>query len=191
MYNFTIAHHNIRGLNNKIKEIKYFLQTNNPDIMTLNETLKVKTNKIAGYKISKPVNHTGRGVAILYKQNLNVDIQDEIITQDKTDNIQHSIILNTPTDNIQITTIYCPHGQPSTELITEITKRNPKTIITGDFNSKHEDFGHDKSDKSGRNLVHITNQYKYTKLNDNQPTYTDDRTGKEDVKDLYGGPCGQ
>ena len=62
--------------------------------------------------------------------------------------------------------------------------RHDKTIITGDFNSKHEDFGHDTSDISGRTLVHITNQYKYTKLNDNEPTYTNDKTGKQDVKDL-------
>ena len=40
------------------------------------------------------------------------------------------------------------------------------------------------SDISGRTLVDITNQYKYTKLNDNEPTYTNDKTGKQDVKDL-------
>ena len=36
--------------------------------------------------------------------------------------------------------------------------RHDKTIITGDFNCKHVDFGHDKNDKGGNTLVDITNQ---------------------------------
>ena len=62
--------------------------------------------------------------------------------------------------------------------------RNTKTIITGDFNCRHEDFGHDKADKAGNDLVALTNKHNYTKLNDNQPTYTNDLSGKQDVKDL-------
>ena len=186
MYNLTIAHHNIRGLNHKLTELKYFLQTNKPDIMTFNETNKIKPKtKIPGYKISKPKIHKGQGVAIIYKQNLNIDETEDIPTTENTDNLQHSIILNTPTDNIQISTLYCPRANPSTEIIDGLIQRHPKTILTGDFNSKHEDFGHAKSDKSGRTLVHITNKiHKYTKLNDNQPTYTNDSSQKRDVKDL-------
>lgn len=41
-----------------------------------------------------------------------------------------------------------------------------------------------QSDTSGNSLFKITNLHRYTKLNDNQPTYTNDSTGKQDVKDL-------
>ena len=80
--------------------------------------------------------------------------------------------------------MYCPNKKPSTEILTGLMTRNKHTIITGEFNSKHVDFGHDIDDFSGTSLVNITNQYKFTKLNDNQPTYTNERTGKQDVKDL-------
>ena len=37
-----IAHHNIRGINNKINELKIYLQQNKPDILTINESGKIK-----------------------------------------------------------------------------------------------------------------------------------------------------
>ena len=45
-------------------------------------------------------------------------------------------------DSIQITTIYSSRKHPSTELVQQIMTHD-KTIITGDFNSRHTDFGHD------------------------------------------------
>jgi len=91
-------------------------------------------------------------------------------------------MMHTPTDNIQITTIYSPSTTPSIDLIQKIMNRHDKTIITGDFNSRHVDFGHDKNNKQGNQLVNIINKNKYTQLNDNQSTYTNDITGKQDVK---------
>ena len=185
MYNLKIVHHNIRSIKDKINELKLFIKTHEPDIITLNETLNInKSLKIPNYTITQPINNIDRGVAIIHKNNINIDILPPIPTTKPTKNLQHSILIHTPTDSIQISTIYCPNKAPSTEILEGIMKRNEKTIFTGDFNSRHEDFGHDKNDKSGRTLVEITNKHKYTKLNDNQPTYTNDRTGKEDVKDL-------
>ena len=57
-------------------------------------------------------------------------------------------------------------------------------MITGDFNSKHEDIGHANSDGSGRTLINTIKAHKYTILKDNELTYTNDRTGKHDVKYL-------
>ncbi len=185
MDTLKIIHHNIRSLKNKINEFKVFIQTHQPDIITLNETLIInKSIKIPNYTITQPINNTGRGVAIIHRNNINIDILPPIPTNKPTKNLQHSILIHTPTDSIQITTIYCPNKLPSTEILEGIMTRHDKTIITGDFNSKHQDFGHDINDKSGRTLVNITNKYKYTKLNDNQPTYTNDISNKEDVKDL-------
>ena len=116
-----IAHHNIRSLNNKIHELKLFIQTNNPDIITLNETLKINNkSKIYGYNISQPTNNTGKGVAILYKYNIDITELPPITTTDNTNNLQHSILITTPTKQIQITTIYCPSKKPSTELLNGI-----------------------------------------------------------------------
>ena len=172
MYNIKIAHHNIRSLNDKIHQLKSFIETNQPDIITLNETYKIKPNTIIkNYTITQPTNNIDQGVAIIHKNNLNIDILPPITTTTPTKNLQHSIILHTPIDSIQITTLYCPRGKPSTEILKTIMTRHDKTIITGDFNCKHVDFDHDKNDHGGNQLVDITNQYKYTKLNDNHHTY--------------------
>ena len=44
MYNLIIAHDNIRSLNDKINELKIFIEINKPDIITLNETITIKEN---------------------------------------------------------------------------------------------------------------------------------------------------
>ena len=79
--------------------------------------------------------------------------------------------------------MYSPQKKPSQEILEGIIRRHKNIIITGDFNSKHEDIGHANSDDSGRALIN-TKAHKYTILNDNEPTYTNDRTGEQDVKDL-------
>ena len=183
-----IAHHNIRGITNKLTSLNIFIQQHKPHIITFNETL-LKTKKnyiIPGYKLSFPKVITGQGVAIAYMNSIkNVEELEQIKTTKPTENIHHSILINTEDkQQFQITTIYCPTKNPSEELIDKISNRYKNTIITGDFNSKHENFGHDKTDKHGNILVNTTERNEYTKLNDNQPTFTSDLTGKEDVKDL-------
>ena len=182
-----VAHHNIRGLKNKLSELKLYLKQNTPDILTLNETLVIPPNiKIPGYKISVPKVITGRGVAILYKQHLNITEIDEVVLDTTTlqHNLHHSILLNTHTIPIQITTIYCRLGRVSIDLLTQIIRRHKHNIITGDFNSKHQDFGHNTHSPGGNRLVNTMNIHKLTKLNDNEPTFTCDKSHRQDVKDL-------
>ena len=183
-----IAHHNIRGITNKLTSLKLFIQQHKPHIITFNETL-LKTRKkfiIPGYTLSFPKEIIGRGVAIAYLNSIkNVEELEQIKTTNQTDNIHHSILINTEDkQQFQITTIYCPKKNPSAEIIDKVSKRYKNTIITGDFNSRHENLGHEKADKHGNTLIKITEKNELTKLNDNQPTYTDDRSGKQDVKDI-------
>ena len=126
-------------------------------------------------------------MAIAYKNTIkNIEELPQIETSIPTDNIHHSILIHTEDkQQIQITTIYCPHKNPSEELIEKISKRYKNTIITGDFNSKHENLGHDTADIHGKKLIEVTEKNELTKLNDNQPTYTNETTGKQDVKDNY------
>jgi len=50
MNNLTIIHHNIRSLNDKLTELKLFIEIHQPDIITLNESLQIKQNtKIPQY----------------------------------------------------------------------------------------------------------------------------------------------
>ena len=185
MTNFIIAHHNIRGLNHKLNDLKIYIQEHNPDIITLNETLKIKPNtKIYNYTITQPENNTGQGVCIIHKNNINIEILEPIQTTQPSTNLQHSIQITAGKDQIQITTLYCPRKNPLKETIGGIIQRNKNTIITGDFNSRHEELGHNDSDNSGRTLINTFHEHNYTKFNDDEPTYTNNRTGTQDVKDL-------
>ena len=185
MINMKIIHHNIRGLNNKINDLKIFIQENQPDIITINETLKIKPNtKIYNYTITQPDDNTGQGIFITHKNNIKTETLEQINTTKPTTNLRHSILVTTGQEQIQIATMYCPHKKPSKEILEGIIRRHKNTIITGDFNSKHEDIGHAYSDDSGRTLINTIKAHKYTILNDNEPTYTNDRTGKQDVKDF-------
>ena len=179
MTKLKIIHHNIRGVNNKITVLTLFINKHKPDIITLNETT-INNTYIPNYKISSPSPNPGRGVAILYKHDLTIEQLPTITTAEPTTNLHHAILIHTPTESIHIATIYCPRKNPSHEIIT----RHNKTIITGDFNCRHENFGHETANKDSKLLVQYTEQHKYTKINDNGPTYTNDITGKEDVKDL-------
>ena len=76
--------------------------------------------------------------------------------------------------------MYCPHKKPSKYILEGIIRRHKNTIITGDFNSKHEDIGHENSST----LIKTINEHNYTIHNDNGPTYTNGRTGNQDVKYL-------
>ena len=172
-------------MNHKSHMLKLFISEHQPSVITLNETVIIPSDlTIHGYHISQPDPNPNQGVAILYSKNIRATPLPQIDLDNPTKNLHHAILINTPTHQIQVATIYCPRGNPSLELITKIIQRHPHTIITGDFNVRHEDFGHPKNNRGGRNLVNIMNHHHLTKLNDNAPTYINDTTGKEDVKDL-------
>ena len=153
MTNLIIAHHNIRSINAHIHDLKIYIQENKPDIITLNETIKIPNNlKILGYKFTTPDPNPGQGVAIIYKNTLNVTNLPIIETNNPTKNIQHSILITSNKTKIQISTIYCPLGKPNINLIENIIKRHTNTIITGDFNIKHVDLGHPTNTKAGNDL---------------------------------------
>ena len=122
MNKLKIAHHNIRSINDKIQELKLFIQINKPDIITFNETVKITPKtKIYGYNLTQPINNTGQGVAILYKYNINIQELPPITTNEPTNNLQHSILITTvqTKDTINIPTTPNRY-ETSTDLNTEI-----------------------------------------------------------------------
>ena len=141
MTELKITHHNIRGLNHKLTELTLYINKHKPDIVTLNETGKIQKNThIPHYKISQPSPNTGRGVAIIYRQDINIEQLPTITTTSPTTNLHHAILIHTPSQSLQIATIYCPRKNPSPEIINTICTRHDNTIITGDFNCRHENL---------------------------------------------------
>ena len=121
----------------------------------------------------------------MLRDNLAYEEIDDIKLTRETDNEQLTVAIRI--DNNQklfISTVYCPHGNPSMELIDGLTKNNDQFILTGDFNSKHPDIGNDQSDPSGDKLIDYTLKNNLTLINDGTPTFISDITGNEDILDL-------
>ena len=92
-------HHNIRGLNNKLEELKIIIKKHNPDIITINESHTIKINTyIQNYTITQPLNNTGKKIAIIHRNNLTVDI-DPITINNDPNNLNHSIDIITKDNN--------------------------------------------------------------------------------------------
>ena len=142
-----------------------------PDIVTLNETGNIKNNThISNYKISQPSPNTGRGVTILYEQDINIEQLPTITTTEPTTNLHYVILMHRPSQSIQITTLYYPHKNPSHEIINTICTRHDNTIIMGDFNCRDENYGHDTADKHGKLLIQYTEDNNFKIYATNQPT---------------------
>ena len=187
-----ISHHNIRSIKHNHTDLLAFLEDHSPDIMTFNETWLKKGMKydIPEYKIfrndrTSQTRKRGGGIAIAVKENLAYQEIDDIQLTAPTNNEQLTIAIRTDDKKtLFISTIYCPKGSPSIELIEGLLDGRENVVLTGDFNSKHQDLGNDKQDKSGHDLVEVTRKLGMTLINAGTPTYRNDKTGKDDVNDL-------
>ena len=84
---------------------------------------------------------------------------------------------------LYVSTVYCPHSNPSIELIDGLCENRDQVILTGDFNCKHPKLGNNQTNSSGTILTTMTQNNHQTLINDGTPTYTN-ASGKEDVNDL-------
>ena len=84
---------------------------------------------------------------------------------------------------LYVSTVYCPHANPSIELIDGLCENRGQVILIGDFNCKHPELGNDKTNTSGTRLTTVTQNNNVRLINDCTPTYRN-ASGKEDVNDL-------
>jgi exonuclease III len=152
-----IMHHNIRGLENKLTELTIMIDEHKPDIITLNESLQLKTiPKIHDYDPFIPDDYKDKGVIIYCRKELQAEITN-IRTTDTTKNLTTGIkFTTTNNETIHVITLYCPTGNPNINLLNTILNHHDNIILTGDFNVKHEDIGYTSSNKQGRTLIEAT-----------------------------------
>ena len=156
--------------------------------MTLNETFTKK-----GYKYNMPhytavtrnrEHRKGGGVAISLRQDLAFTEIDDIRLTKTTDNEQLTVAIRTGSNReLYVSTVYCPHGNLSIELIEGLCENSEQVILTGDFNCKHPELGNDQTNSSGTRLTTVTQNNNLTLINDGTPIYTN-ASGKDDFNDL-------
>ena len=166
-------------------ELQAFIE---PDVVTRNETFTKK-----GYKynmphytaVTKDREHRKRGcVAILLRQDLAFTEIDDIQLIKTTDNEQLTVAIRTDSNReLYVSTVYCPHANPSIELIGGLCENRDQVILTVDFNCKHSELGNDQTNTSGTRLTTVTQNNNLTLINGGTPTYRN-AYGKDDVNDL-------
>ena len=90
--------------------------------MTFNETFIRTHDKMffSGYQPmarADRLNRHGGGVDILVRNGINFDVVNPIPTSGATLNEQLTITIQTTTGTLHISTLYCPKGRPSREII--------------------------------------------------------------------------
>ena len=119
------------------------------------------------------------------RKGLICDKIDPIPTTEPTANEQLTITLLTNDKQLlYISTLYCPAGKPSDEIIDGFCKGRKNVILTGGFNSKCTYFGNKKDTPLGVRLRDTTIHNGLTLINDDTPTYRDNYTATEDILDL-------
>ena len=118
------------------------------------------------------------------KNGISFDVVNPITTSGATSNEQLSITIQTTTGTLHISTLYCPKGKPSREIMEWFCLGRDNVILTGDFNSKHESFGNKTRTPGGNLLQETIVDMNLTLTNDNTPTHTCDSTNDKDILDL-------
>lgn len=150
MKTLKILNWNANGLKKgKIPEFKYFVNRQNFDVIALTETHcvnKQKPPKIRGYKLEY-LNRTGRdervkgGIALYHKIGLGaVPLQPDV-------GAIENIAIKLP-NNLKIMVVYIKQDQLNVNDLEYLLREN-KTLITGDFNSRHEDWNNERNNRNG------------------------------------------
>ena len=109
---------------------------------------------------------------------------DDIQLTKTTDNEQLTVAIRADSNReLYVPTVYCPHANPSIELIDGLCENRDQVILTGDFNCKHQELRNDQTTTSGTRLTTVTQNNNLTLINDGTPAYRN-ASGKEDVNDL-------
>ena len=122
----------------------------------------------------------GGGVAILLRQDLAFTEIDDIQLTKTTDNEQLTVAIRTDSNReLYVSTVYCPHGNPSIELIDGLCENRDQVILTDDINCKHPELGNDQTNSSGTKLTTVTQNNNLTLIN-----VGTNASGKVDVNHL-------
>ena len=96
---------------------------------------------------------------------------DDIQLTKTTNNEQLTDAIRTDSNReLYVTTVYCPRGNPSIELIDGLCENRDHVILTCDFNCKHPELGNDQTNPSGTRLTTVTQNNNLTLINDGTPT---------------------
>lgn len=191
MGSFRAISFNIRGLRGNLEELNHVLQEEKIDIALVVETLLKPYHRIRtpGFRIHREDRVTkGGGVAILVRE----DISHERINVPTTECELVAIRLTFKGRPITFIALYNP---PKTDLdipvLEYLLNNNERTIVAGDFNCRHSQWGCLRRNKNGKKLYDfVTSKRRYTLSSTMSPTFYPDSGKTPSTIDLIISNCG-
>lgn len=178
---------NANGITSKKVELTQYLHTHNIDIACITETHLNNSNKfyIPEYRIYRNdrIENKGGGVLIAVKNNIN---HHEINIPNTTgiETVAISLKLNNQSWNI-IAAYKPPTIKIQPQNILNLFTPNKNTLILGDFNAKHINWGCHTSNQAGKTLSQILTNTNINILSPTEPTYYPrDVNKKPDILDI-------
>ena len=182
----SILQLNTNGILNKTQEINQFIQTNHPDIVTLQETKLTKSNKtpnFPGYATIRTdrQNKAGGGLITLVRNNITFT-ENKIPPNVTNDFIElQTITLHLSLKkNLNISNLYIPPrdstqlSQTDEDTLTtkcfDLLTSSPDSIITGDINAHSSLWFSPLSDHRGYHIEDLITNSNHLILNTNCPT---------------------
>jgi len=160
MHEIKFVNWNANGIKSKKSTVLEFLSRHKIDIACITETHLKNTDsfKINGYKIYRTDRdsiHSSGGVAILIKKS----IKHHQATIPKMINLEAiAIILPTDRHEIKVISAYNPPNKRiQSKDVAELFNEKP-TILLGDLNSKHQNWGCQKTNPNGIRLLKISSE---------------------------------
>ena len=155
----NIIHHNVRTWGRYKNNLSNYYLTHNPNIFSINShglnSNKDQFFKIFSYSNLASGNGPHSGTTILCKTN-----QKHAHFKTSLDTNSLYTIIHTNTGKILIYSLYRPPRINSLPLIDikNALNLNLPTLIIGDFNIHHTNFGHNQSDNLGKLFNNFTNR---------------------------------
>jgi exonuclease III len=176
---------NINGITEKKEELRHTLNSHQIDVALIQETL-LKPNKslyIPGYTQYRNdrVNSRGGGVLLLVKSSL----QSTQIPSQRTSNLEVvGAKIRSKTGDIHLWSAYRPPKPPKKTDFDHLTSLlTGRTIVSGDFNAKHIEWGCNSSNKAGSMLLRLQRNKNLTIIAPTTPTHVSS-CGSSDILDI-------
>ena len=153
----TIVQHNVRAWNSYKIPLCNIYNSIKPDVILMNETNIIDSPiKIFNYKVFQ-LNSTGQpqaGVAIAVHQSNTVKLHDDFFSD------LLAITINTHHGPLTIATSYIPPriGFLHYPDYYKLFRRDNPTLYIGDANAHHTQFGHNSSNRVGRQIKYFIDQ---------------------------------
>jgi Exonuclease III len=174
---------NANSIRNKKHELLHLMQSQKIPIALISETHlrldeKFSTRNFISYRYDRQ--NRGGGVAVIIHKSIKHN-KIQLPQLNRLEAVGIQITVNRK--KLNIIAGYNPPGDLAT--VDSETILSPRTILAGDFNAKHTDWGSRANNKAGRKLSDLQNRSNFQIIGPDRPTYILNQANRQpDILDI-------